>query len=92
VNRASTLGYTPLHLATVKGFNPLVSQLLEADAAVGLQNDQGLTALHYAASSGNVHILQQLIEAGASINIQDKSGNYLEHTQHLPCIIKFIKF
>jgi ankyrin repeat protein len=61
-----------LMLAALKGFLPLVKQLVENDADV---NKPGWTPLHYAASGGHVSIVEFLLENSAYIDAESPNGS-----------------
>ncbi len=64
----------------------MVSQMLEAGAAMNGRDDSGCTALHFAADRGNVDVARLLIQAGADVNAQDADGqtplHYAAITEH----------
>lgn len=61
-----------LMLAALKGYLPLVKQLVENDADV---NKPGWTPLHYAASSGQVAVIEFLLENSAYIDAESPNGS-----------------
>ncbi len=71
VDLANAKDETPLMLASIKGQQDLVVQLLKRDAAV---NKTGWTPLHYAASSGQLSIIKLLLENHAFIDAQSPNG------------------
>jgi ankyrin repeat protein len=60
-----------LMLAALKGYLPLVKQLLEHDADV---NKTGWTPLHYAASSGHLSVIELLLHNSAYIDAESPNG------------------
>lgn len=60
-----------LMLAALKGYLPLVKQLVENDADV---NKPGWTPLHYAASTGQVPVIEFLLENNAYIDAESPNG------------------
>jgi ankyrin repeat protein len=62
VNVQDKNGFTPLHLASQKGFIKTVTILIEAQANVYLKDKYGYTALDYAVRNGH-HEVMQLISA-----------------------------
>jgi len=60
-----------LMLASIKGFLPLVKQLVEKDADV---NKPGWTPLHYAASGGHIAVIEFLLENSAYIDAESPNG------------------
>jgi ankyrin repeat protein len=61
-----------LMLAALKGYLPLVKQLVEKDADV---NKPGWTPLHYAASGGHVSVIEFLLENSAYIDAESPNGS-----------------
>ena len=61
-----------LMLAALKGYLPLVKQLVELDADV---NKPGWTPLHYAASTGQVAVIEYLLENSAYIDAESPNGS-----------------
>ena len=64
---------TPLHWASSKGHMDTVRILLEHEADVSAQNDDGSTPLHWAARRGRVEVVHILLEHGADATAQDKN-------------------
>lgn len=62
---------SPLMLASLKGFLPLVKKLVDNDADV---NKPGWTALHYAATGGHVPIIEYLLDQSAYIDAESPNG------------------
>ena len=60
-----------LMLAALKGYLPLVKQLVDKDADV---NKPGWTPLHYAASTGQVAVMEFLLENSAYIDAESPNG------------------
>lgn len=52
----------PLHKAARHGHHHLCSLLVQSDAAVDVQDDQGRTALYLAASQGHAGCISVLID------------------------------
>lgn len=61
-----------LMLAALKGYLPLVKQLVENDADV---NKPGWTPLHYAATGGHVAVIEHLLEHSAYIDAESPNGS-----------------
>ena len=56
--------------------NPVIKLLLQHQADVNAQDDNGFTALMFAARRGNISITQELLRcANVDVNIQDKDGH-----------------
>lgn len=60
-----------LMLAAIKGYLPLVQQLVAKDADV---NKTGWTPLHYAASGGHVAVMSFLLDHSAYIDAESPNG------------------
>lgn len=69
-----SLGRTPLHLASYKGFSDCVALVLPGLSVSDVDN-QGMTPLHYAIRGGHLEIVKMLIDHGGSqINNGDTDG------------------
>lgn len=76
INFLGEKGYSPLHGASISGFDKMTKLLLENKADTELKSlDSGFTALHFAASEGHIDIVKILLEAGANPNSKDSWGN-----------------
>jgi uncharacterized protein len=62
---------SPLMMAALKGYEPLVKKLIARDADV---NKTGWTPLHYAATSGHLAIMELLLENHAYIDAESPNG------------------
>lgn len=62
---------SPLMLAALKGFLPLVKKLVNNDADV---NKPGWTPLHYAATGGHVPVMEFLLDESAYIDAESPNG------------------
>ena len=62
---------SPLMLAALKGYLPLVKRLVDNDADV---NKPGWTALHYAATGGHVPVIEFLLDQSAYIDAESPNG------------------
>ncbi|TET06575.1 hypothetical protein E3J79_01365, partial [Candidatus Dependentiae bacterium] len=73
VNVADDYGYTPLHLAVIKGHEPIIELLLEKGANVNVVNQFCYTPLHLAVIKGNHTIVTLLFVKGkgAKVNVVD---------------------
>ena len=67
-------GLTPLHIATLYRHDIIVSDLLEAEADVDVQNAKGHTALMLACHKGFDDIVRILLEYDADVDITDNNG------------------
>jgi ankyrin repeat protein len=76
INAKSDVGYTPLHLAVIKGHDKIVEYLISENADVNTADkERGGTPLHSAAANNiDVKIAQMLIKAGAKVNAKDFAG------------------
>jgi ankyrin repeat protein len=70
---------TPLHLAVQMGHAKVARFLLESDADVTAQNDNGSSPLHLALQSGQVEIADMLIEYGADVTGRNDNESTLLH-------------
>ena len=75
VNAKTAAGYTPLHLAALKGHVDVVDFLLKHGAEIDPVSTDGDTPLHLAAASGNVAVVRHLLDEGADRSIRDFSGS-----------------
>jgi ankyrin repeat protein len=81
INTRNIRGYTPLHLAAVKGNSEGAQLLLENGAEVdAVATVAGCRSLHYAASLGHLDLCELLIRYGAETDAQTVS---LETPLHL---------
>lgn len=67
-------GWTALMIASYRGELEKVKWLLEAQAAVNLQNFDGVTPLGFAASKGHLEVVNLLLSAGADVDSQSNNG------------------
>jgi ankyrin repeat protein len=67
-------GWTPLHLAAIKGNEETARMLIDAGADLNLQDEDGYTPLNWAARVGKIEIVRMLIAAGADVNLQNEDG------------------
>ena len=75
INSQNKQGFTPLHLATMKGHMAAINILIQAGVEVNFQNRNGSTALHLASRKHQVEIIWALFAAGADKKIKDKNGD-----------------
>ncbi|KAH8201823.1 hypothetical protein TruAng_003997 [Truncatella angustata] len=66
-------GYTPLHLAVIKGSETGVATVLGTNPDLEIPAFHGQTALHLAAAYGNLEVVKLLLSAGASPSAQSNS-------------------
>jgi ankyrin repeat protein len=62
INTPDARGITPLHIASVKGYESVTELLLQHGAQVNLSDDQGLTALNLSRYMGHEGIARQLLQ------------------------------
>lgn len=77
VNRRDIYGRTPLHYATIKGFNDCISYLIEQNADIEARDLDEFSPLLCAISNGHTKSVEILLNAGA--NIEPKN-----ETDHIP--------
>lgn len=66
---------TPLHLASLHGFDDIVSELLKHGARYEAQDKHGSTALHLACDSGSIDTVRQLLGAGRKMSVRIRNRN-----------------
>ena len=59
--------WAPVHVASRKGYTPIVEQLIEAGADYETQVEGGVTALYLAAWGGHADTVQLIAERGAEV-------------------------
>ena len=64
----------PILIAAEEGHIEIVKLLLEHNADIDCQDDQGRTPLLIAAEKGNIEMVEILLQRGANIDLQDKEG------------------
>ena len=87
LERLTSFGRTPLHIASFKGNQTMVgfltSKIIASDHSKGIEKDSLINAkdrfflcpIHLAARSGNQDVILILKQNGADINSKDSSGN-----------------
>jgi len=68
-------GFTPLHVASLWGFEDIVLLLLKYKANVSARNQAGQTPLHGASMAGHEDVVRILLDRGADVNAKDNLGN-----------------
>lgn len=63
-------GWTPLHLAAMKGDAVATKQLLRAGADFHCRNMTGVTPLYYACRYGHYDVAKALLDGGADVNMR----------------------
>ena len=61
-----------LHIASARGYVSTIEVLVQAGAAIELQDEAGRTALHLASGYGHYSCVKALIKAGANVNPSTK--------------------
>ena len=79
VNRVSSAGYTPLHIAVTTNNIDLVSLLMDQNADVNSMTSRRQAPLHVAAENCNDAIIQKLLAMKADPNLEDALGNTSLH-------------
>ena len=74
VNSRGLDNLTPLHMASLRGYEEVAHVLLENDADVTAQDDDGQTPLHVASREGHSEVVRTLLGHGASTADRDKAG------------------
>mmetsp|Transcript_50468 Transcript_50468/g.120062 ORF Transcript_50468/g.120062 Transcript_50468/m.120062 type:complete len:767 (-) Transcript_50468:68-2368(-) len=68
-------GYTPLLVASHKGYARIVQRVIAAGANTEHRNGEGRTALHLAAEQGHHEVVKILMAAGANTLAKDNNGD-----------------
>ena len=74
VNLKTTLGETPLWLASENGYTSIVEILLKHGANVNTTNNLHVSPLYVATERGNIETVKILLQSGADPNIKDYSS------------------
>lgn len=74
VNARTEDGWTPLMLATIKGYAEVARALLLQGADVNARNKKGWTALMFSVSMGDLDTLRVLLDGSAEIDARDNDG------------------
>ena len=74
-HRAGRRGFTPLHLAALKGLTGALLLLLDGGAQPDKKDEDGWTPLHCAAEYGDKEAIQLLLERGADPKKRNRRGN-----------------
>lgn len=70
-----SLGYTPLHWASLDGNVAVAKLLIDRGANVNARSASAYTPLHNAARGGHREIIKLLLSKGASIDARSRSGS-----------------
>eukprot|EP00055_Hartaetosiga_balthica_P000260 m.136088 g.136088 ORF g.136088 m.136088 type:complete len:1000 (+) comp10424_c0_seq1:78-3077(+) len=79
LERADSIGYTPLHAACMSGCTLTVLSLLGVNFNINAQTKRGLTSLHIATMAGMEDVVEVLVSNGASVDITDGMGQTALH-------------
>lgn len=85
VNAQNCIGETPLYIASMKGFLPLVKHLLystDALSGINVPNNAGFTPLYGACFKGKIDTVAELIHAGANIETDESQRKDDDHDDH----------
>lgn len=74
LHSATIMQGSPLHLAAIKGNEPIIKKLIEKKVDVNVRLDNGWTPLHMAAANGQISVIEILTSHGAEINAIDGHG------------------
>ncbi|MBW0501864.1 hypothetical protein O181_041579 [Austropuccinia psidii MF-1] len=91
IEKADSMGWTALIIASSAGITEIVSELIHASANVNASNEKGQTPLHYAASKGRLEIGRLLIRYGADINAKDRANQLSLHRAASSGATPFVK-
>ena len=73
INKTTTEGSTPLHIAAEGGHNDLVSWLLDNGASIDCRNNAGDTAIMGAAGRNKPETVSLLVARGADLKIVNQN-------------------
>lgn len=76
----SSIGKTPLHVATQHGHLAIVNKLINAGADITATTYDGSSILHFAAMSGRVDLFAFFVSWGADIHAQNVYGETVLHS------------
>lgn len=74
--KATTEGYSPVHLAASGGNAELITKLLDKGGDINLADGRGKRPLHWAAYNNHAEAVKLLLKRGADISALDLSGRY----------------
>ncbi|CAG9856184.1 unnamed protein product [Phyllotreta striolata] len=75
MNQGDDHGFSPLHWASMKGYNKIVEMLLLRGARVNATNRGDDTPLHVASAHGHRDIVNMLLRQRADVNFTNEHGN-----------------
>lgn len=74
ISMCDNLGRTLLHLAVLKGYSHLTSQLIQSGARIAVKDIFGYTPLHFACVNGSIEMIKLLLSCEASVNDVTKNN------------------
>ncbi|TAQ87758.1 hypothetical protein B7494_g3921 [Chlorociboria aeruginascens] len=74
LNRADNALNSPLHIASINGYDEIVKVLLDHNCTIDTVNYEGDTPLHDAIENGMVEVVKLLLDAGANPRKPNKKG------------------
>lgn len=92
LNRQSTVGWTPLLIASHRGHMEMVNNLLANHARVDVFDTDGRSALHLAAEKGFIHVCDALLTNKAFINSKSRVGRTALHLAAMNGYTDLVKF
>jgi ankyrin repeat protein len=76
INQGDAGGRTPLHEASILGYEDSVKFLLVKGANPRVADKMGFTALHFAVMHSHLEVAKVLIEHGADVNAKDNENKF----------------
>jgi ankyrin repeat protein len=67
-------GFTPLHVACLKGHLGIVRLLLASGADLTVTSVNSKTPLHLACEQGHTDVVQELLDKGANVSVTSAYG------------------
>lgn len=92
LNRQSSIGWTPLLIASNRGHMDLVNNLLANHARVDVFDTEGRSALHLAAEKGYLDVCDALLTSKAFINSKSRVGRTALHLAAMNGFTHLVKF
>lgn len=92
LNRQSSIGWTPLLIASHRGHMDLVNNLLANHARVDVFDTEGRSALHLAAEKGFLDVCDALLTNKAFINSKSRVGRTALHLAAMNGFTHLVKF
>ncbi|KAL5278770.1 hypothetical protein ACFFRR_003410 [Megaselia abdita] len=92
LNRQSSIGWTPLLIASNRGHMDLVNNLLANHARVDVFDTEGRSALHLAAEKGFLDVCDALLTSKAFINSKSRVGRTALHLAAMNGFTHLVKF